>query len=161
MSNFEKPSFQDNPQISFIEEAFETHKLSAEDIKSYYSEALDLASSLCGGQIEQFVVGMSLKYNRALSESVVYMLQSGEEIDIGISLTVGPTSILDDTLAETIDLGAFGKINDETNSRQFMPFATLKEAQIHTGGIMQPRINHPADLDSFMIGIRYIAGQLQ
>ena len=153
MTDLEGYEFDDIPRLVFVEEALGQNKLDPELIRPYHAEAIEIAAAICTGAIAKYYSG-SLEFTRATSKPVAY--RSGSHI--GLGLTAGPAALFDNRVVEIVELGLF--TTSEANSELFMPLAELREDSICTGGIMNPRINRPADLDSFMRGLRYIAKEL-
>lgn len=145
----------DNPQIGFIDQVLGTHRLEPEHVRPYFSEALDVASSVCTESIEKYLRGC-LEYTRALSKPVPYKTSDGETVSIALGITAGPTSLFDATVVEQVEMGLV------LSENRFASLATLRvdSMNIPSNGVSAPRINHPEDVDSFMRGLRYISSQL-
>jgi hypothetical protein len=132
------------------------HRLSPEQVQPYYLEALEVAASVCTESISKYLLG-SLQYTRALSRSIPYVTSNGTETSIALGLSAGPVSLFDDTITEQVEIGLV------TADNRFSRIATFRSdlLNIPSNGISSPRNNNPEDLDSFMIGVRHIAKELE
>jgi hypothetical protein len=152
MTEFADFQFDDIPRLNFFEEALGCHRLERDDVKPYHAEAVLIAGRLCTERIVKRYSG-SVEYTQAISKTITYR----DGIAMGLGLSAGPESVLDDRMVEIVELGLFKDNDDEP---QFVILAELREDYVKTGGMMKPRINDPQDLDSFMRGLRYISQQL-
>lgn len=142
--------FDDAPRLNFVDKVLGQHTLDPETIRPYHQEAVEVAATICTEGIAKYLNG-SLEYTRATSRPVPY--RDGHSI--GIGLTGGPAALFDSRTVEVVELGLF--VPGKSKDLEFRTLAELREDQIKTGGLANPRINDPADLDSFMRGLRYVA----
>lgn len=152
MSEYPGFEFDGVPRLNFVDEALGQHQLTPETIRLYHLEAVETAAAICTDGIAKYLSG-SLEYTRATSRPVLY--RNGYYM--GIGLTAGPAALFDNRTVEIVELGLF--VPDKNKELGFRTLAELREDQIKTGGLANPRVNNPEDLDSFMRGLRYIARQ--